>query len=162
MFDPNDPKNQKDNFAEVPAGDYLAYVKKIEAKTSKSSGKPMVSVTLEIHEPGSEQLGRKLFEHFVYESNGAPYTRFCLAALPTCEAHDPTDQATLDDLFGFAPLHIKVVQKKEKSQSGVWENRARIAEFRALTQEEDDVLRQEYGDILVPGNDNGFEDGDPA
>lgn len=75
-----DPEGN-DSFSELPDGYYLCEVEKAELKTTKSSGEPMVSLTMKVVEDGlgvvvdekgystfeviNKTVGRKIFINFV-------------------------------------------------------------------------------------------------
>ena len=61
------------NFEQLPDGDYLGEIESVEAKNSKTSGKPMINITVAV------EGGKKEFRHLMLAGENLDKTRAAIA-----------------------------------------------------------------------------------
>lgn len=61
------------NFENLPDGNYVGEIEKVEAKNSKNSGKPMISITVAV------EGGKKEFRHLMLAGENLEKTRSAIA-----------------------------------------------------------------------------------
>lgn len=114
------------SFELVPAGKYNAMIDTLEYKLSKSAGKPMWAVVLQITD--GPYAGRKLFANLSFSEKALPGTkasiqRFAPETLTT--AFNPKKIADSGDLIG------RLVQVKTKVETYEGEPRTKVGQIMA-------------------------------
>ena len=120
----------------MPAGEYELVAKTWEAKTAKSSGHRMISLTLDVI--GPKFAGRKVWENIMLEGNGLNVSKGKLRNWRKAMGMDPdVNNFNLEALERMmnVPFNatLKVEEGRDKGDGTKWEDKNVISKFAAGT-----------------------------
>jgi hypothetical protein len=118
----------------MPAGDYELVAQTWEAKTAKSSGHKMISLTFEV--VGPKFAGRKVWENIMLEGNGLNVSKGKLRNWRKAMGMDPdVNNFNLEALESMmnVPFNatLKVEEGRDKGDGTKWEDKNVIGKFAA-------------------------------
>ena len=125
-----------DPIGPMPAGDYELVAQTWEAKTAKSSGHKMISLTFEV--VGPKYAGRKVWENIMLEGNGLNVSKGKLRNWRKAMGMDPdVNNFNLEALESMmnVPFNatLKVEEGRDKGDGTKWEDKNVIGKFAAGT-----------------------------
>ena len=118
----------------MPAGDYEMVALTWEAKTAKSSGHKMISLTFEV--VGPKFAGRKVWENIMLEGNGLNVSKGKLRNWRKAMGMDPdVDNFNLQALESMMKIPfgatLRIEEGRDKGDGTEWEDKNVIGKFAA-------------------------------
>jgi len=118
----------------MPAGDYEMVALTWEAKTAKSSGHKMISLTFEV--VGPKFAGRKVWENIMLEGNGLNVSKGKLRNWRKAMGMDPdVDNFNLQALESMMKIPfgatLRIEEGRDKGDGTKWEDKNVIGKFAA-------------------------------
>lgn len=108
------------NFEQLPDGDYLGEIESVEAKNSKNSGKPMITITIAV------EGGKKEFRHLMLAGENLDKTRAAIARTVSQLKELGVDVSSndigtiTDNAHGLVGTRVNVEIKTNNSFRNVW------------------------------------------
>jgi hypothetical protein len=158
MFNPSDSSwDEKLKPKGVPDGEYVVFIADAWPDNA-ASGTPFVEFEFVIHDPRSTHKGRTIRYQRIYTSEKSlpRFVRLCRAA-GVAKAFDLADQASVRAVLVDRVLRI-ALKSKESTYKGKTELRQELDNFRPLTAEDAEALREAYDGDLVPPLAEGADD----
>lgn len=108
------------NFEQLPDGNYLGEIESVEAKNSKNSGKPMITITIAV------EGGKKEFRHLMLAGENLDKTRAAIARTVSQLKELGVDVSSndigtiTDNAHGLVGTRVNVEIKTNNSFRNVW------------------------------------------